>query len=153
MLESPIIFTDDLVRCIVDGLKTETRRYGGSVGAIELPVSDRLPDDTPFRVSLGQCKKGYGWTDSAGRFHRSPYGRPGCLLWVRESFATVDPEELRGRRRGTTWPTLSTVRSRDRWLSRSGIYLAETNRPTKLALKPRTRRRLKRCLSPGLGGV
>lgn len=97
MKEHPIIFSGDMVRSILDGRKTQTRRVikpqpvikteDGDCGSI---VSSWLDWDNP------QYRK----VVDAG--HRTvmdafcPYGLPGDHLWVREAWA---------RRRGIDGPT------------------------------------------------
>lgn len=131
MLETPMLFTDDLVRCIVEGIKTETRRYAGAKGSADTPRRERIPDDTPSRVKLVHGVRGVQWTDSTGKLWRSPYGGPGDLIWVRESFATADVRGERGKRRTPTgWPTQSKPGVRESWIRRYGLYLSETNCPS-----------------------
>jgi hypothetical protein len=73
MRERPILFNGDMVRAILEGRKTVTRRAVKS----DLIQSDRAPLET-----------------SPGRFHfwcsgehASPFGAPGDRLWVRETWA------------------------------------------------------------------
>ena len=75
--ERPILFSTDMVRAILDGRKTQTRR-------------------------LFKAKNGGVWPNKNDRpgmqqiLRNCPYGRPGDRLWVRESFAlsVVDPDGL-----------------------------------------------------------
>ena len=60
--ERPIIFSAEMVRAILDGRKTQTRRVAKGPN----------PIDSPLAIStFGSC----------------PYGLPGDLLWVRETWA------------------------------------------------------------------
>ncbi len=74
MKERPILFSDQMVRAILEGRKTVTRR-------VMKPQPDFLGSmvdpNTPFK------------TLDAGLHARitCPYGQPGDRLWVRESFA------------------------------------------------------------------
>lgn len=81
MKERPILFSGAMVRAILEGRKTVTRR-----------VVQPQPGDL-FR-SFGELqddqKHGYGFHDGE-RFWRSPYGKPGDRLWVREAFLP-DPD-------------------------------------------------------------
>lgn len=66
MKERPILFNGDMVRAILDGRKTQTRRVIKGVG----------PDN---------------WLKGASNHvvhaaNKCPYGQPGDRLWVRESF-------------------------------------------------------------------
>lgn len=73
--EIPIIFNGDMVRAILSGQKTQTRR----------PVkSDFIQSDrAPLEVAPGIF---HFWCSGV---HACPYGRPGGLLWVRETHAIV----------------------------------------------------------------
>jgi hypothetical protein len=63
MKERPILFSGPMVRAILDGRKTQTRR------AIRPPM--------PWRD---------GWGVGLGEYN-CPYGQPGDRLWVRETWA------------------------------------------------------------------
>ena len=72
MKERPIIFSAPMVRAILDGRKTQTRR-----------VFKDTPED--FDDDLHPFVR---WKDD--RLHRAacPYGKAGDQLWVRETFST-----------------------------------------------------------------
>jgi hypothetical protein len=82
MKELPILFNDEMVRAILDGRKTQTRR----------PVKPQPnPNhEGPFLISNG------GWVtcenEPPDRLKcyplKSPFGQPGDLLYVRETWAT-----------------------------------------------------------------
>jgi hypothetical protein len=93
MKERPIPFTSPMVRAILAGAKTQTRRV----------VKDQPPPNCSF---LTQAKTGqypdnrarWGWTDGATvdyswhpwigdepAWQTCPYGQPGDRLWVREA--------------------------------------------------------------------
>jgi hypothetical protein len=85
MRERPILFSDPMVRAILAGTKTQTRRvvkreHAPSPGYswAECLCREIDPSDTPCVV----CE---------ARFGASPYGAPGDRLWVREAWR---PEEL-----------------------------------------------------------
>lgn len=66
MKERPILFSAPMVRALLDGSKTQTRRIA--------------------KVTPDQC-------EDIGIFyaeHQCPYGQPGDRLWVRETWAPVD---------------------------------------------------------------
>lgn len=65
--ERPILFSNPMVRAILDGSKTQTRRVVKPVRALTL---ERLAREAPPDVIQGLC----------------PYGAPGDLLWVREAW-------------------------------------------------------------------
>jgi hypothetical protein len=88
MTQRPILFSAEMVRAILDGRKTQTRRvmkaqpYPDSIVTVEHyhpTVIDRHGDMQPGPEIFGAH-----WDD--GEYGcRSPYGAPGDTLWVRES--------------------------------------------------------------------
>lgn len=67
--ERPILFSGPMVRAILDGRKTETRR-------VHYPCGKAYPgQQLPPNAALRPC----------------PYGQPGDLLYVRETWAAVHP--------------------------------------------------------------
>jgi hypothetical protein len=60
--ERPILFSGPMVRAILDGKKTQTRRV----------VKDLKPDDSYIEAVC---------------LRRRPYGAPGDRLWVRETWS------------------------------------------------------------------
>lgn len=74
MKERPILFSGPMVRAILDGRKAQTRRVVNPEPSAGVRVS-------PFCAS--------GLEDGHGRELRSPYGKPGDHLWVRESLAAT----------------------------------------------------------------
>lgn len=92
MKERPILFSGPMVRAILEGRKTQTRRVINSVTGIGR-VTEFQASDTP----------GYAWTFRDSRllwndlttpdfFSRCPYGEPGDRLWVREAFRPYPPQ-------------------------------------------------------------
>jgi hypothetical protein len=76
MSEHPILFAGSLVRAILSGQKTQTRR-------LIAPSPDGRP--TFFEPHRD-------WFVDGGRWcRRCPYGVPGDRLWVRETWAENDP--------------------------------------------------------------
>lgn len=72
MKELPILFSAPMVRAILDGTKTQTRR--------------QVKPQT-IRKSLPHEQRPH-WIDaSTGKVVRCPYGQPGDQLWVRETWA------------------------------------------------------------------
>lgn len=88
--ERPILFSTEMVRAILDGRKTMTRRV-----VKPQPPSTYIDYnfDTPYSVRWENINAGNGF-DSRGNalgMHtvRCPYGQPGDLLWVRETYQQV----------------------------------------------------------------
>ena len=70
----PILFSGDMVRAILDGQKTETRR----------PVKPCKDVNFGCELSPGEIA---GEVNQGNDYQNCPYGRPGDLLWVRETWA------------------------------------------------------------------
>lgn len=88
MTARPILFSGPMVRALLEGRKTQTRRAikastarGGFVLSFNhgTPEFNFGPDDRKPNGDL--------------RWHRCPYGQPGDLLWVRETFQPVFADE------------------------------------------------------------
>jgi hypothetical protein len=86
-MERPIIFKDDMVRAILEGRKTQTRRI--------MKPQPVIGDDGWFRWDGHKPNSKYGAYASNQVDLKSisifvglscPYGRPGDRLWVRETF-------------------------------------------------------------------
>jgi hypothetical protein len=82
--ERPIIFSGVMVRALLDGRKSQTRR-----------VIKPRPDETFAEMSattdFGWQTVGHSWrwtedSDPGGRAWTCPHGVPGDRLWVREAF-------------------------------------------------------------------
>jgi len=69
----PILFNTDMVRAILDGRKTVTRRI----------VKPQPPDTTHIQCTKGNCTWGF-WEDGEKHFIKEPYDI-GDILYVRES--------------------------------------------------------------------
>lgn len=115
MKERPILFGGEMVRAILDGRKTQTRRV----------------------VKPAPCGLRMGLPYGKGRYITCPYGQPGDRLWVRETHAfvgSIDPGWLLYRASGyesecqrhgfdRPYPAVSSIKWRPsihmpRWASR-----------------------------------
>lgn len=98
-VERPILFKGRLVRAILEGRKTQTRRIV------------KLDDETlaffggadHLQWRSGPGHSGVGWycasdeyPDEGSDFYRCPFGRRGDRLWVKETFCPVDDREHGG---------------------------------------------------------
>ena len=73
--ERPVLFKGEMVRAILEGQKTQTRRI------VKPPWKIVVHDN-------GQALTGNGWLSELD----NPYGQSGDRLWVRETFA-IHPED------------------------------------------------------------
>ena len=94
MKERPILFSAPMVRAILDGSKTQTRR------TVKLPHANPLGQWEPSTVggeNGGRTRDGKAIPLQGGVWHTRtgdslicPHGQPGDRLWVRENFYRVD---------------------------------------------------------------
>ncbi|MGF7131974.1 hypothetical protein P3T40_003457 [Paraburkholderia sp. EB58] len=95
MKERPILFSGAMVRALLDGSKTQTRRIVKAKPSDECPKEmwpHALKDIIEWREQKGRWFGLMGWRSLA--FADCPYGHPGDHLWVRETWAqptTLDP--------------------------------------------------------------
>jgi hypothetical protein len=120
MRERPILFSDPMVRAILEGRKTQTRRV---VGLDTLQVSTTPGYDWTFRGqapirSIAQQRRHPAgcWQDLRGAelLALCPYGAPGDLLWVRETWNEFWAEELTEGRYSQTGQAGSPARLPER---------------------------------------
>lgn len=78
----PILFNTDMVRAILEGRKTVTRR-----------VVKPQPVGQPAQMGEGSCWPGCFVSAEDERIYRPPY-QPGDILWVRETWAHPSKEEI-----------------------------------------------------------
>lgn len=79
MKERGMIFNGEMVRAILDGRKTQTRR------PVKLPHIDR---DAMCELSGNELAGEL----LAGNYRNSPHGKPGDRMWVRETWGVVSHE-------------------------------------------------------------
>ena len=106
--ERPILFSGPMVRAILEGRKTQTRRVivpqpWEDVGTLRVGVYH------PEIVVRGEYEPGpeeFGaWSEDGEFAVRCRYGKPGDRLWVRESgWQPKEPNELELREGADTWP-------------------------------------------------
>ena len=91
MKERPIIFSAPMVRAILDGRKTQTRRV---VKGVRMFSAEHDARWNPHVIRPGgACPDSWSWWEGPAHgpsmYHEAacPYGRPGDRLWVRETFS------------------------------------------------------------------
>ncbi|HGI9287673.1 hypothetical protein [Pseudomonas aeruginosa] len=93
MKERPILFTGPMVRAIIEGRKTVTRRVmkyqphedaSVTVGNYNVTVVDRHGEQQPGPEAFG------AWWSDGERGCICPHGQPGDQLWVRETWTDVN---------------------------------------------------------------
>lgn len=88
MTEHPIIFSTDMVKAILDGKKTQTRRVI-KPQPIYLHLNIEQPDLRKQIIEgiAGRCE--YWQDNNTGKTIHCPYGQAGDRLWVKETFCQV----------------------------------------------------------------
>lgn len=130
--ERPILFSAPMVRALLDGTKTQTRRVVKPEGAHHL-FQFR---GTTAAAGADEPTGEWGWCGSShvvNKHIRCPYGMPGDLLWVRETYFAFGRWETR----------YSAKKGRDEWhfvdmtleCGKSYLYDADHPRPQPLAGK------------------
>ena len=96
MKERPILFSASMIRALLNGTKTQTRRVvKPQFAADALPVE--MPAIDPAWGWVIPGHSGVWWCDAAANpddLRRCPYGQPGDRLWVRESWRAPLAYEL-----------------------------------------------------------
>jgi len=98
MKERPILFSAPMVRAIIAGRKTQTRRAVKPVGNDDgFVILNHGMHDWPYRSDDGDSS--FHTVKRGGKLyldetpHTCPYGKPGDRLWVREAWAETDRED------------------------------------------------------------
>ena len=91
MKERPILFNAPMVRALLSGQKTQTRRAVKPQFAVDaVPAEMGATNERGHQIS---GHSGEWWCDAEGNPEKSvrcPYGQPGDRLWVRETWAQPD---------------------------------------------------------------
>lgn len=91
MKDRPILFSGQMVRALLDGRKTQTRRMVKPQFAHDaIPCEMGATNERGHQIS---GHSGVWWCDAEGNQEnavRCPYGQPGDRLWVRETWAQPD---------------------------------------------------------------
>lgn len=115
MTERPILFSAPMVRALLDGTKTQTRR-------VVKPQPTKLGDRTMFGGAMVL-------DETTLRTVFCPFGAPGDRLWVRETWAPCESARLKGHIHYAADGAVGreiTTNGGDRWWSRSGHTLGIT---------------------------
>lgn len=100
MKERPILFSGEMVRAILEGHKTQTRRVINPQ-----PFLEQGKDGAKNWWCLDRSRSGYGsqvgnsaWEEGAKPYILHwPYGQPGDRLWVREAFQPLFADGVKFR--------------------------------------------------------
>lgn len=135
MRERPILFSGEMVRRILDGTKTKTRRIVQSPAknmqrAGMQVIKHRAPGDRWYRDCVWSMRNRMGvWGDYTHEKFLAlcPYGEPGDRLWVRETWSIASGNGRRVVYRadvGTDrWPPTVLVPSDDAKVWKPSIHM------------------------------
>ena len=118
-MERPIIFSGEMVRAILEGRKTQTRRV-----IKPHPIDSRTDSATHDHALLN-----WFWADEfglLGEAFKCPFGVPGDRLWVRETFVLTNHQQPVYRadfkdKRGDLWTSIADDPTDVKW--RSSLYM------------------------------
>lgn len=111
MKERPILFNAEMVRAILDGRKTQTRRPMNPQPDMEID-GEKFPDGGGGWGWVPVWPKGHKWAGRTLGWAGCPLGKPGDRLWVREAWQEFFDDEMmplrpkgpRGRLGSPSWP-------------------------------------------------
>ena len=89
--ERPILFSREMVRAILDGRKTQSRRVIKPQPEWKYPGNYERQGVASHIYGLWWITVGFGVACENQRVGYCPYGKPGGRLWVRETWAHDDP--------------------------------------------------------------
>ena len=94
MTEHPIIFNGDMVRAILRGEKTQTRRPVKPQPATGCMYSINGAHNAALHLTDAGCQVRYIPPTGRSKDHLllCPFGQPGDRLWVRETWRLADPD-------------------------------------------------------------
>jgi len=94
--QRPILFSTPMVRAILEGRKSQTRRKKGFSEIYEIDLMKNI--EWEFQEFNGQYAI-FHWTEFGMKIFKNikcPYGQLGDILWVRETFTVNGTEAIRG---------------------------------------------------------
>lgn len=115
----PILFSTPMVRALLDGRKTQTRRIVKGLEKLENPFFQSLVEHATGKITFSHLK------DDAVVDAKFPYGQPGDVLWVRESFMHFP---IANNRINPTAPYIykATVGTPDMYRFKPSIHMPKT---------------------------
>lgn len=90
MKERPILFSAPMVKAILEGRKSQTRRVVKSPHVTEADKWRVIPTKADEPTTWQSGIHGGGGLFAAGETIKCPYGQPGDRLWVRENVQAVE---------------------------------------------------------------
>lgn len=92
----PILFSTEMVKALLDGRKTQTRRLNGLENQNENPsrweLAGAVYDPAWDEGGWKSCCDFQTLDKSVMSMAECPYGQPGDILWVRETFRPIEQD-------------------------------------------------------------
>lgn len=129
MKERPILFSAPMVRAILEGRKTQTRRVlkHQPIRCTEMPVL-LFPQTKDEAIE----QTGYIWPNAKDQIALlCPYGKPGDQLWVRETWRTDKSMDNIAPRSFSAWPVRYEA---DGAYLRHGAFYGATDGKTRVSI-------------------
>jgi hypothetical protein len=115
-MERPILFSGEMVRAILDGRKTQTRRIFKPENInIGQHIAGGFYYHTFAKNKGGVYCNGQGQFNPESWLHYCPYGQPGDKLWVRETWQANDVDIERKDKSAIEYRATSFVETLDGW--------------------------------------
>lgn len=93
MKERPILFNGAMVRAILDGSKTQTRRIVKQQPLLHTTHWDSSTSDPSLWMGIGPSEATGGTRQTWG-WSRCPFGQVGDQLWARETFSAMGDKDI-----------------------------------------------------------
>ena len=129
MAEYGVIFTDEMVRAIEDGRKTETRRLVKIPQNCANSVVKQVGGNRKWVDSYGVDKVHHARV-SAGHYNvwsdliRPPYGVPGDVLWIKQGVWSYELLPV-GKNGQMKWPKFKTKEAAQNFMDGSCVYTSK----------------------------
>lgn len=135
MTDRPIIFSAPMVRALLEGRKTQTRRVAKITAIMGNKVAITSPDERLIELSEGEFRAGICHYESTGSLS-GPYRLPAAVgdrLWVRETLERANGEAIGYPADGSWLPnepwrwqrsTLPSIHM-PRWASRLTLFVTD----------------------------
>ena len=94
--EHPVIFSTEMIKAILDGRKTQTRRVTNPQSVFKHYWVNRKYMSKNAVESVELKDGSSAQPGSPDHLKECPYGQPGDRLWVRETWCEYEPDDIQG---------------------------------------------------------
>lgn len=129
MKERQILFSGPMVRAILEGRKTQTRRVVTDVLGIGRIHDFGRSDTVGYQWQMRDRRGLWNELRTDGLVERCPYGQPGGRLWVRETFKEIASGEVKNGYGEVRYGFAYQADAATRWNARPTIIHDLTGQP------------------------